>query len=141
DIAIARGQGDAMAMRVASHDPETHRRRAPSDPDARAAFDALEQARCEALGCMRMPGMAGNIAEMLEDRLFRANLAEVSNRGDAPLAEVLGLMLRERVAGVAVPPSGNAMVDLWRAEIEERAGESLTALSGRFEDQEAFSRA
>lgn len=29
DIAIARGQGDAMAMRLASHDPETHRKRAP----------------------------------------------------------------------------------------------------------------
>ena len=50
DIAIARGQGDAMAMRLASHNPETHRKRAPSDPDARAAFDALEQARVEALG-------------------------------------------------------------------------------------------
>src|SRR5690606_26801190 len=30
DIAIARGQGDAMAMRLASHDPETHRKRAPA---------------------------------------------------------------------------------------------------------------
>ena len=38
DISIARGQGDAMAMRLASHDPETHRRRAPHDPEARAAF-------------------------------------------------------------------------------------------------------
>src|SRR5438105_1782750 len=73
DIAIARGQGDAMAMRLASHDPETHRKRAPADPEARAAFDALEQARVEALGCVRMAGMAGNIHEALEDRLFRAN--------------------------------------------------------------------
>ena len=68
DIAIARGQGDAMAMRIASHDPDTHRKRAPAEPDARAAFDALEQARVEALGCVRMPGMTGNIHEMLEDR-------------------------------------------------------------------------
>ena len=30
DIAIARGQGDAMAMRLASHDPETHRKRSPT---------------------------------------------------------------------------------------------------------------
>src|SRR5688572_8503284 len=87
DIAVARGQGDAMAMRLASHDPETHKKRAPAEPEARAAFDALEQARVEALGCVRMPGMSGNIHEMLEDRLFRSNLAEVSARGDAPLAE------------------------------------------------------
>ncbi len=141
DIAIARGQGDAMAMRVASHDPETHRKRSPADPDAKAAFDALEQARCEALGCVRMPGMAGNISEMLEDKLFRGNFAEVSDRGDAPLAEVLGLLLREKVAGLAVPPSGNAIVDLWRSEIEDRAAGSLADLLNRFEDQEQFSKA
>ena len=141
DIAIARGQGDAMAMRLASHDPETHRKRAPAEPEARAAYDALEQARVEALGCIRMPGMAGNIHEMLEDRLFRQNFAEVSDKADAPLAEALGLILRERVAGVAIPPSGNALVNLWKQEIEERAGNSLTTLLTRFEDQELFSRA
>ena len=38
DIAIARGQGDAMAMRLASHDPDIHRKRSPAEPEARAAF-------------------------------------------------------------------------------------------------------
>ncbi len=141
DVSIARGQGDAMAMRLASHDPATHRKRAPAEPDARAAFDALEQARCEALGCVRMPGMAGNIHEMLEDRLFRANFAEVSDKDDAPLAEALGLILRQRIAGVAIPPSGNAIVELWRKEIEQKAGDSLTTLLSKFEDQDLFSRA
>ena len=141
DIAIARGQGDAMAMRLASHDPDVHRKRAPAEPDARAAYDALEQARVEALGCVRMPGMAGNIHEMLEDRLFRQNFAEVSDKADAPIAEALGLILRERVAGVPVPPSGHALVDLWRKEIEEKAGNSLTTLLTKFEDQDLFSRA
>jgi len=140
DIAIARGQGDAMAMRLASHDPEKHRKRAPSDPIARAAFDALEQARCESLGVVRMPGMGQNISEMLEDRLFRANFAEVSNKNDAPLAEVLGLMLREKIAGVAIPPSGHAIVDLWRDEIENKAGGSLDDLLSRFEDQDDFAK-
>ncbi|MEO5806551.1 cobaltochelatase subunit CobT [Devosia sp.] len=141
DIAIARGQGDAMAMRLASHDPDTHRKRAPIDPMARAAFDALEQARVEALGCVRMPGMVGNITEMLEDRLFRANFAEVSDRGDAPIAEALGLLLREKLAGVPVPPSGHALVELWRAEIEAKGGVSLDKLLTRFEDQDEFSKA
>ena len=141
DIAIARGQGDAMAMRLASHDPDTHRKRAPAEPEARAAYDALEQARVEALGAVRMPGMSGNIHEMLEDRLFRQNYAEISDKGDAPLAEALGLILRERVAGISIPPSGHALVELWRKEIEEKAGNSLTTLLTRFEDQDLFSRA
>ena len=141
DIAIARGQGDAMAMRLASHDPDSHRKRAPMDPQARAAFDALEQARVESLGVLRMPGMGGNIYEMLEDRLFRANFAEVDAKDDAPLAEALGLMLREKLAGVAVPPSGHALVDLWRGEIESRAGTSLDALLDAYENQDDFARA
>jgi cobaltochelatase CobT len=141
DIAIARGQGDAMAMRLASHDPETHRKRAPSEPEARAAYDALEQARVEALGCLRMPGMGGNIGEMLEDRLFRSNFATVSDRGDAPIAEALALLLREKIAGLAVPPSGSALVGLWREEIEGKAASSLDRLTGSFEDQEDFARA
>ncbi|MBU1305317.1 MAG: cobaltochelatase subunit CobT [Alphaproteobacteria bacterium] len=141
DIAIARGQGDAMAMRLASHDPDAHRKRSPMDPIARAAFDALEQARVEALGCVRMPGMVGNIAEMLEDRLFRANYAEVDDKGDAPIAEALGLLLREKLAGVPVPPSGHALVDLWRKEIEDKGGKSLDDLLTRYEDQAEFSKA
>jgi cobaltochelatase CobT len=141
DIAIARGQGDAMAMRLASHDPDIHRKRSPAEPEARAAFDALEQARVEALGCVRMPGMVGNIHEMLDDRLFRSNLAEVSNKDDAPLAEALGLIIREKLAGVSIPPSGHALVDLWKKEIETKAGLSLTSLLGQYENQELFARA
>ncbi len=141
DIAIARGQGDAMAMRLASHDPDIHRKRSPAEPEARAAFDALEQARVEALGCIRMPGMTGNIHEMLDDRLFRSNLAEVSNKDDAPLAEALGLIIREKLAGVTIPPSGHALVDLWKKEIEQKAGLSLTSLLSQYENQELFARA
>lgn len=130
-----------MAMRMASHDAETHRRLAPKDADARAAFDALEQARVEALGSKRMAGMSGNIGEMLEDRLFRANYASVTDIADAPLAEALGLILREKAAGIPIPVSGTAIVNLWRDEIESRTGTSIEALADLLDDQTAFSHA
>jgi len=85
--------------------------------------------------------MVGNIHEMLDDRLFRSNLAEVSNKDDAPLAEALGLIIREKLAGVSIPPSGHALVDLWKKEIETKAGLSLTSLLGQYENQELFARA
>jgi cobaltochelatase CobT len=88
-----------------------------------------------------MPGMTGNIAEMLEDRLFRANLAEVDDRGDAPLSEALGLMLREKIAGLTIPPSGNALVDLWRSEIDMKGEASIQGLLSTFENQDLFARA
>ncbi len=141
DIAVARGQADAMAMRLAAHDAKLHARRAPADPEARAVFDALEQARVESLGCQRMQGMKANIAEMIDDRLIRANLGQVENRDDAPLAEALGLMLRQKMAGIPIPSSGEAMVDLWREHIEQKAETSIEALSGLVEDQDQFARA
>ncbi len=141
DVAIARGQADAMAMRVAAHDEQTHRRRAPADPQARAAFDALEQARVEALGCRRLPGMRDNLSQALDDRLFRANLANVSDKDEAPISEALGLMLRERLGGIKVPESGEALVDLWREDVESRCEQSLEDLTSSVNDQNAFSRA
>ena len=141
DISIARGQGDSLSMRLASHDPDTHRKRSPVDPEARAAFDALEQARVEALGCTRMPGMKQNIAEMLEDRLFRANSGDIQERDDAPLAEALGLLLREKLAGIDIPASGQKIVDLWRGDIEEKFNGSVEELAKTIEDQNEFARA
>jgi cobaltochelatase CobT len=85
--------------------------------------------------------MNGNIHEMLDDRLFRSNLAEVSNKEDAPLAEALGLILRQRLAGIEVPPSGHALVDLWKSEIEAKAGLSLITLLTKYDNQDLFARA
>ncbi len=139
DISIARGQGDAMAMRLASHDIRMHTKRAPVDPDAKAAFDSLEQVRVEALGCVRMQGMKTNIGEMLEDRMAKANFAQITQKDDAPLAEALGLILRQNLAGLDIPPSGQKIVDLWRDHIEELAPNSLNALSELVDDQNAYS--
>ena len=141
DISIARGQGDAMAMRLASHDIKMHTKRTPADPDAKAAFDSLEQARVEALGCVRMQGMKTNIGEMLEDRMAKANFAQITQQDDAPLAEALGLILRQNLAGLDIPPSGQKIVDLWRDHIESLAPESLKALGELVNDQDAYSMA
>lgn len=141
DISIARGQGDAMAMRLASHNVKMHNSRTPADPDAKAAFDALEQARVEALGCVRMEGMKTNIAEMQEDRLAKAKFAHITEQADAPLAEALGLILRKELAGLDIPPSGQKIVDLWHDHIYKLAPNSLEALSKCVDDQDAYSLA
>src|SRR5262245_16513359 len=54
--AIVRGQADAMALRLACHDAAVHLRLAPQADQARTVYDAVEQARCEAIGARRMAG-------------------------------------------------------------------------------------
>ncbi len=139
DISIARGQGDALAMRLASHNEKIHQKYAPNNPQARAVYDTLEQARVEALGCSYFSGMKKNISSMLEDNLNANNFDKISDIADAPLDQALGLILREKLIGIKIPKSGQKIVDLWRKEIEEKSSNPLEGLQEYIEDQKAFS--
>jgi cobaltochelatase CobT len=141
DVAVTRGLGDSIALRLACHDAEMHRKRAPTGKNARAVFDAVEQARVEALGSLRMAGMADNLSAMLEDRYHRGNYQEVTERAEAPLEDAVALLVRERLTGKAPPPSARKVADLWRGWIEERAGDDLAGLSGAIDDQGRFADA
>ena len=140
EAAILRGQADAMALRLACHDPNMHRRLAPRAPGSRAVFDAVEQARVEAIGSRRMQGVAQNLDAMLDDRFHRSRYAEAKERSEAPLEEAVALMVRERLTGLKPPKNAQKLVDLWRSWIEDRAGRDLDKLAGVAEDQRAFSQ-
>ncbi len=140
DLSITRGLGDSMALRRACHDTRLHNRLAPDGRQARAIYDAVEQARVEAIGARSMRGVSDNLAGMLEDKYSKANLAEVTDKADAPLEEAVALMVRERLTGREAPASGTKLVNLWRDFIEEKAGSDLDSLLGKLEDQDAFAR-
>ena len=140
DVAITRGLGDSMALKRACHDTRVHTKLAPEGKQARAVFDAIEQARVEAIGSRAMQGVADNLGWMLEDKYVRANLAEVSERSDAPLEEALALVVREKLTGRAVPKSGEKLVALWRDWIEDKTGAEMAGLADKLEDQQAFAR-
>ncbi|MGX8011693.1 cobaltochelatase subunit CobT [Mesorhizobium sp. ORM8.1] len=140
DIAITRGIGDSMALKRACHDQRIHTKLAPEGKLARAVYDAVEQARVEAIGSRAMQGVADNIGSMLEDKYAKANLVDVKDKADAPLEEAIALMVREKLTGRPVPRSGERLVDLWRPWVEEKASDDLAGLSAKLDDQQAFAR-
>ena len=140
DIGVTRGLGDAMALKRARHDLRLHARMAPEGRQARAVFDAVEQARVESIGSRAMKGVGDNIAQMLEDRYAKAQLADVADRDEAPLEEAVAMIVRERLTGRPVPKSGEQIVNLWREWIEEKAGDNLASLETSVNDQQAFAR-
>ncbi|BAB50427.1 cobaltochelatase subunit CobT [Mesorhizobium japonicum] len=140
DIAITRGLGDSMALKRACHDARIHSKLAPEGKAARAIYDAVEQARVEAIGSRAMQGVADNIGSMLEDKYAKANLVDVKDKADAPIEEALALMVREKLTGRAVPKSGERLVELWRPWVEEKAKADLDGLSAKLDDQQAFAR-
>ena len=141
DVAIVRGHADSMALRLACHDAAVHRRLAPEGQAARAVFDAVEQARVEAIGSRRMSGVGDNITAMLEDRYHRGGkYEEITDRADAPVEDAVALMVRERLTGLKPPPAAAKIVELWRDFIEDRAGRDLDGLTSSIENQRLFAR-
>ncbi len=138
EAAIVRGNADAVALKIACHDPAVHRRLMPGGQQARAVFDAVEQARVEAIGARRMLGVKNNLAAMIDDRFHRGKFDEITDRADAPIEEALSMMVRERLTGQAPPPAAKKLVDLWRPFIEERIGKSLNKLEKLVENQRRF---
>jgi cobaltochelatase CobT len=139
EAAIVRGHADSIALRLACHDAAMHRRLQPAGQQARAVFEAVEQARVEALGARRMTGVANNLTAMLDERFTRSKFDQITDRADAPIEEALALMVRERLTGLAPPAAAKKLVDLWRPMIEDRAGEDLDRLEDLVEDQRQFS--
>jgi len=140
DLAVVRGHADALALSAACHDGKLHQRLAPSGADARAVFEAVEQARVEAVGAQRMAGVAENLTAKTNARYDNAPLREFVQREDAPPDEALALLVREALTGARPPEKARAIVDAWRPVIEQRTGDLLQDLAGAVEDQESFGR-
>jgi cobaltochelatase CobT len=138
DAAIVRGHADSIALRMACHDAAIHRKLVPGSQQGRAVFEAVEQARVEAIGARRMQGVAQNLSAMLDDHFHRGKFDDISDRADAPIEDAVAMMVRERLTGLAPPPAAKKLVDLWRSFIEEKAGSELDRLESFVEDQRRF---
>ncbi|MDR6303553.1 cobaltochelatase CobT [Nitrobacter vulgaris] len=138
DAAIVRGHADSIALKIACHDPKVHRKLMPGNPQAKGVFDAVEQARVEAIGSRRMTGVAKNLTAMLDDHFHRGKYDEITDRADAPLSDALAMMVRERLTGLPPPTAACKVVDLWRPFLEDKIGTRLDQLSHFTEDQAKF---
>ena len=138
EAAIVRGHADSLALKLACHDPAVHRKLIPGGQQARAVFDAVEQARVEAIGARRMTGVKRNLAAMLDDKFHRGKFDDITDRADAPIEEAIAMMVRERLTGEPPPPAARKLVELWRPLIEDKAGRGLDKLERLVEDQRRF---
>ena len=140
EVMLARGTADAYALRLRYHDDATHRRYAPEGETAVALFEAMETARCEAVGARAMPGTAGNIDAKIADEARRLGYAEISDPGRAPLAQAAGYLVRHLATGRKLPAGAQNVMELWRGFLDSHAGGTLKGLDAVLDDQQAFAR-
>ncbi|MDQ2091558.1 cobaltochelatase subunit CobT [Marimonas arenosa] len=140
EVLLARGTADALALRHKYHDNATHARYAPAGDMARDIFEAMETARCEAMGARDMPGTASNIDVKISNDAARAGFDQITDRAEAPLANAAGYLIRQLATGRDLPPGAQNIVDLWQGFIEEQAGGTLDGLKAKLADQADFAR-
>jgi cobaltochelatase CobT len=139
-VALARGFADANALKLRHHNARLHGASAPGEAVARAVYDAVEQARVEAIGARGMEGVKANLNSALAMRLKSDPIRRARTAEEVPLSTALALKVRERLTGEPVPPDVRgpmAMVDQW---IEDKAGRDLDALALAIDDQRAFQK-
>jgi cobaltochelatase CobT len=134
----ARGTADSFALRLRHHNEALHGRHAPSEPMARACYDAVERVRYEALGSKGYAGIRDNLAASLDQRTAGDPITRAETPDQVPIQSALALMLREHLTGQPVPEGARAGVDMLRPFIEGKTGGDFDALALSLDDQRAF---
>ncbi|WP_112309226.1 cobaltochelatase subunit CobT [Pseudogemmobacter bohemicus] len=140
EVLLARGTADAFAMRRKFHDEATSAKYAPVGQLARDIYDAMETARCEAMGARVMPGTATNIDAKIAQEADRKGYSQITSAQDAPLPVAAGYLVRALATGRKLPASAENVMNLWRGFIEDQAGGTLETLDDVLSDQSAFAR-
>ncbi|AXI48827.1 cobaltochelatase subunit CobT [Sulfitobacter sp. SK012] len=140
EVMLARGTADALALNRRYHNGQTHARYAPQGDMARDLYEAMETARCEAMGARDMPGTAGNIDAKIKHDALRKGYDQAKQASDVPLAVAAGYLVRHLATGRDLPAGAENVMELWRGFIEERADGTLENLDGSLDDQAMFAK-
>jgi cobaltochelatase CobT len=140
EVLLARGTADALALYRRYHNTETHAKYRPQGQMARDLYEAMETARCEAMGARDLPGTAVNIDAKIGHEATRAGYEQITNAADAPLATAAGYMIRHLATGRDLPRGAQNVMELWRGFIEDQAAGTLDDLQAKLSDQTEFAR-
>jgi len=140
EVMLARGTADAYALRERFHNPDVNSKYTPQGEVAREIFNALETARCEAIGAKAMPGVADNLDARLENIADKQNYLGFRNTSDAPMHEAAAMMLRKAATGRDLPPGAEHLLDIWQGFFDSHVGDCLDEIEGDLEDQTAFAK-
>lgn len=140
EVQQLRAQADNLALQLRYHDTGLHQRYAPADPNARPLFDALEQARYQALGSERFDGVAANLDAALEARCKSLGYDQAQARNPAQMADALGLLTRTALTGRKPPAAAQPLLDLWREQLQPQLDDVIGELRQHCQDQTDFAR-
>ena len=135
-----RGEADKIALWIKYHNPNLDKEFAPKGSLQKEIYDSAEYARVEALGSIYMQGVSSNIDAKINHEYKKNKLPLPGDNNDSALAQVMHLLIREKLTGRKSPPDINEILNIWRPWITSRIGNSLNELSSIIGDQKAFAQ-
>lgn len=140
EVAQLRGQADALALKLRHHDAASFTQQCPVGAAAQAAFVALEQARCQALGARKMVGVRDNLAAHLDQRCKLQGFDQALSAAQVPLDEALALAGFAALAETSLPLAAAHAVALWQPQLDKHAAH-WGKLRAALHDPAAFAQA
>lgn len=141
-LAVLRGTADAKALRLKHHDRKLHLNNAPRDLTASAMFEAMEQARYEAVGMNRMEGVKQNLGKVMGEKFRRLGYEKLQGREDANMADAIHALARMTLTDEKPPKNAQVLIDLWKPYVTDKLGANgLEKLIPLLHDQKAYAKA
>ena len=140
EIADLRGKGDSFSLHKRHHDKTLHFKYMPKGKLAEKVYNAIEDARVEAIGSNEMAGVAKNLKAHLEKHYEDNVLSNEEEKTSSVLGDVMKLLVRERLTDELPPKTTRRAVNELRVEVEEKAGKHLNTLIKNLNDQDQFSK-
>lgn len=135
----ARAQADSESLHLQYHDQKTHLSNLPGDDTAARIFDALEQARYEALGAKSYAGVKKNFSDMNAFRCDKQGFQNIGSREEASPAEAIYTLAYHSFSNCPLPENAQKLEAEWTPWIKAQLGdEGLESLSSLLTDQKAF---
>ena len=138
---VARGEADFSAFKYRFHDEKIHRQNRPSDENHAMLFNALEDARIEAMGSNLYKGASKNIDKALDNRYEKMDIATSAvHLGENGWAETVRLLARQKFSDKTPPKCTQALLELHSKKNTKKLQSALDELSKCIDNQQEFAK-
>jgi cobaltochelatase CobT len=138
---LLRGAADMKALRIRHHNTKIHTQNAPKNTEARSIYNALEQARCEALGEKYMHGVHENLNILLDEKSRTLGYEDAQDRQDVKASDAIHALGRSAFTNKDIPHAMQNAGDLWADYVDRILGEDgFSNLTSNLQDQQQFAK-
>ncbi len=135
-----RGAADMLALRSRFHDTELHAKLTPKGDIAGSLYEAMENARVEALGCQNMQGVKKNIASSLDKYYRQLGYHQLQEPTAGSLADAARLFVRQHLTGMPPPPAAENICKQWQEHLQLKLAPYLGDLQEHLQDQAEYAK-